>query len=108
MRLWTYSVAVFILWSAAWAENAPDILILTNINVVDTRFGSVQTNHTVVIKEGRIVAVARHGLIEENRHTQIMNRRHVGRADHLPHVCRQWRHWHPRHGWRSQPAEAAP
>lgn len=73
MRLWTYSVAVVILWSAAWAENAPDILILTNINVVDTRFGSVQTNHTVVIKEGRIVAVARHGLIEESHHTQIIN-----------------------------------
>jgi imidazolonepropionase-like amidohydrolase len=48
-------------------------LILTNINVIDTRHGATLPNLTVFVKEGVIQAVARIGLIDGARNTRIIN-----------------------------------
>jgi len=48
-------------------------LILTNVTVVDTRYGQNLPNVTVVIKDGMIQAVAKVGLIDSSPHTQIVN-----------------------------------
>jgi hypothetical protein len=73
MRLWGVFSAVLFCLAQLCAQEQPDVLILTNVNIVDTRYGAVQENHTVVIQDGRIVAIARHGLITENRKVQVIN-----------------------------------
>lgn len=57
----------------AWPESTPDILVLTHANVVDTRTGSVGRNLTVVIKDGRIQALAKIGFIEVSRKVRVVN-----------------------------------
>jgi imidazolonepropionase-like amidohydrolase len=48
-------------------------LILTNVTVIDTRYGKNLPNVTVVVKDGIIQAVAKIGLIDSSPHTQIVN-----------------------------------
>jgi Amidohydrolase family len=50
-----------------------ETLILTNVNVIDTRQGLTLPNMTVVVKHGMIAAVAKIGLIDSGQHTQIIN-----------------------------------
>jgi hypothetical protein len=61
------------LWAAPRPASSPEALILTNINVVDTSRGEVNRNMTVVIKGGRITAVARVGLIAQGHHIRVIN-----------------------------------
>lgn len=68
-----FALGVGLLPSVYAQDRPPDLLILTNVNVVDTRFGAIAANQTVVIKNGRISSIARHGLIPANRSTQIVN-----------------------------------
>ena len=49
-----------------------DMLILTNVNVIDTRNGLTQPNLTLVIKNGLIQAVAKVGIID-SRKTRVIN-----------------------------------
>jgi hypothetical protein len=69
------SVFLFLSLSAAlWGQSRPDqILIFTNVNVVDMRDGSVNRNMTVVIQNGRILSVAHIGLIGSGKNLQVVN-----------------------------------
>ena len=56
-----------------YAQPAPNVLVLTNANVVDTRTGSVAPHLTVVIKDGKIRALAKVGFIDGSRSTRVVN-----------------------------------
>jgi imidazolonepropionase-like amidohydrolase len=61
-----------------WAGSKPkttttDILIFTNINVVNMRDGFITRDVTVVIRKGQISAVAKVGLVDQGRGVQIVN-----------------------------------
>ncbi len=54
-------------------SRAPETLILTHVNVIDTRHGLTLPDMTVVIKNSTIQAVAKVGLIGANHNTQVVN-----------------------------------
>jgi hypothetical protein len=54
-------------------KNSPEALIFTNVNVVSTRHGGIEPNVTVVIKHGRISAIAKLGFVAQGRDIQIIN-----------------------------------
>lgn len=71
-------VAVWCLGSVLWAQSKPaeipiNELVLTNVNVVDTRAGGVRPNMTVVVEDGRIRAIAKWGLIGTARNLHVVN-----------------------------------
>lgn len=69
-------VGVLLCSSLLWArsgQSAPEMLAITNVNVVDTRYGGVSPNLTVVVKNGKIVAIAKVALLETGPHVQIIN-----------------------------------
>src|SRR5690348_8009536 len=68
------AAVLFVGLSAAYdpSQFSPDILVLTNVNVVDTRHGRVE-KYTVVVKEGRIAALAKVGLIQKSSKLRIVN-----------------------------------
>ena len=72
MRL---SAFLFLSLSAAlWGQSRPgQILIFTNVNVVDVRDGSIYRNMTVVIQDGRIASIAHIGLIGSGKNLQVVN-----------------------------------
>src|SRR4051812_23465599 len=55
------------------SQPQPETLVLTNVNVVDTRSGEIGHNLTVVIKNQRIHAIAKFGFVQENRKTHVIN-----------------------------------
>lgn len=54
-------------------KSAPDILVITNVNIVDTRTGSVQPRLTVLIKNGRMASIAKLGIVGSSPRYQIIN-----------------------------------
>ena len=58
-----------------WGESKQPVktFVFTNVNVVDTRSGSIWPHLTVVIKNGRISGIAPIGLIDESRNTIVIN-----------------------------------
>jgi hypothetical protein len=54
-------------------KKPPESLIFTNVNVVSTRHGGLEPNVTVVIKHGRITAIAKLGFVAQGRDIQIIN-----------------------------------
>jgi imidazolonepropionase-like amidohydrolase len=63
---------IALLWPA-WPESTSSTLVLTNVNVVDTRTGRLEPKVTVVVRDGRIKAVAKVGLIEASRRLKVIN-----------------------------------
>src|SRR5215831_3579831 len=63
----------FLLGLPAASQIQADTLILTNVNVVDTRSGDIGHNLTVVIKNQRIQAIAKFGFVQENHKTHVIN-----------------------------------
>jgi hypothetical protein len=61
--------------SAQWKPwgHSPQELVITNVNVIDTVEGALLPNRTVVIRAGRITAIAKVGLIDSNPRIQIVN-----------------------------------
>src|SRR4051795_6271206 len=60
----------------AWAGSPPKIpetLIITNVNVVDTRFGQLLPNLTVIIKDGVIEGLTKVAVINTGAHTHVVN-----------------------------------
>ncbi len=75
-------LACFCLSSILWSQSRLDLsprslaaetLVLTNINIVDTRDGSVKPHMSVVIKRDRIEAVAKFAMIASSRTTRVVN-----------------------------------
>ena len=62
------------LWAGSKPKTATtDILIFTNVNVVNVRDGTIAQDMTVVIRKGQISAVAKVGLVDQGRGVQIVN-----------------------------------
>ena len=55
------------------AQKHPEVLIITNVDIVDTRQGLTSPNLTVVIKNGRIDSIAKHAMIASSQKTQVVN-----------------------------------
>jgi imidazolonepropionase-like amidohydrolase len=70
-------LALSCLSTLLWAQPKPDLaaqeLVLTGVHIVGTRDGSIQRNMTVVVKDGRIEAIARVGLIGKGRGLRVIN-----------------------------------
>ncbi|HYX70751.1 MAG TPA: amidohydrolase family protein [Terriglobales bacterium] len=72
---------LLILLLGAWAyASAPargkpgeKIVVITNVNIVEVETGAVRTRLAVVIKKGRITAIAKRAIIEENPQIVIVN-----------------------------------
>jgi imidazolonepropionase-like amidohydrolase len=50
-----------------------DVLVITNVDVIDTRQGLTAPNLTVVIKHGRIESIAKHAMIASSHKTKVVN-----------------------------------
>ncbi|MCU1295819.1 MAG: hypothetical protein JWO91_97 [Acidobacteriaceae bacterium] len=61
------------LWSRSHPKPSPETLVLNNVNVIDTRDGTVQPHRTVVIQQDTIVAVAKFAIVESSPHTRVIN-----------------------------------
>ena len=48
-------------------------LVLANVGVVDVRSGSHQPDMTVIIREGRVTAIAKQALVQTGREIQVVN-----------------------------------
>ncbi len=61
--------------SFLWAGSAqkPTELVITNVNVVDTRYGGIQPNMTVIIRNGVISSVTKVAILNTGPHVQILN-----------------------------------
>ena len=61
------------IWARSKEELSAQALVFTNVNVVDTRDGRILPDMTVVVKSGRIQAVARFGLIAGSHNVRMIN-----------------------------------
>ena len=61
-----------LLWAGS-ARRPPDSLILTNVDVVDTRYGQILPNMTVVIQDGIVKSVTKIGIVDGGPHVRVMN-----------------------------------
>lgn len=61
--------------SFLWAGSAqkPTELIITNVNVVDTRYGGIQPNMTVIIRNGVVSAITKVAILNTGPHVQLLN-----------------------------------
>jgi len=109
------------IWARSKKELSAQAVVFTNVNVVDTRDGRILPDMTVVVKSGRIQAVARFGLIAGSHNVRMINA--AGKymipglwdmdvhtpspsapwdeADHQSTVCSQWCDRRARHGRES-------
>jgi len=72
LALWTSLLVA----GSAWAGSPPKIpetLIITNVNVVDTRFGQLLPNITVIVKDGVIEGLTKVAVINTGAHTRVVN-----------------------------------
>src|SRR5690349_3846640 len=69
------AVAFLFCFSCLLASSAqtPSELVITNVNVVDTRYGGIEPNVTVIVKDGVIEAVAKFALINPGPQVRVIN-----------------------------------
>jgi imidazolonepropionase-like amidohydrolase len=69
------SLLLALITSHLWGQSGPepDILVITNVDIIDTRQGVTTPGLTVVIKHGRIDSVAKHAMIAPSHKTQVVN-----------------------------------
>ena len=70
------AIGVLLCSSFLWAGSRPkpsESLVITNVNVVDTRYGGIQPNATVVVKDGIITAIARFAVVDTGSHVRVVN-----------------------------------
>ena len=61
------------LLSARSGHKPPELLAITNVSVVDTRYGEVEPNLTVVVKDGVIIAIAKVAILDSGPHVRVVN-----------------------------------
>jgi hypothetical protein len=69
-------VGVLLCGTLLWARSGhkpPELLAITNVSVVDTRYGEVEPNLTVVVKDGVIIAIAKVAIIDSGPHVRVIN-----------------------------------
>jgi len=70
------AVGVLLCTSCLWAGSGPkrsESLVITNVNVVDTRYGGIHPNVTVVAIDGVITAVSKFALVQTGKHDRVIN-----------------------------------
>ncbi len=69
-------VGVLLCTAILWARSGhkpPELLAITNVSVVDTRYGEVEPNLTVVVKDGVIIAIAKVAILDSGPHVRVIN-----------------------------------
>src|SRR5215472_7179469 len=61
-----------LLWAGS-ARKPIESLIITNVDVVDTRYGVIVPNMTVVIQNGVVKSVTKIGIVDVGPHVRVMN-----------------------------------
>ena len=61
-----------LLWARS-GHKPPELLAITNVSVVDTRYGEVEPNLTVVVKDGVIFAIAKVAILDSGPHVRVIN-----------------------------------
>ena len=62
--------------SFLWAGSGPkpsESLVITNVNVVDTRYGEIEPNLTVIVKDGLIEGITKVAVINTGAHVRVVN-----------------------------------
>ncbi len=70
------TVGVLLCGSFLWAGSGPkpsETLVITNVNIVDTRYGGIEPNLTVIVKEGVITAITKIAIIQTGVHVRVVN-----------------------------------
>jgi adenine deaminase len=70
------AVGVLLCTSFLWAGSAhkpPESLVISNVNVVDTRYGGIHPNVTVVAIDGVIVSISKFALVQTGKHDRVIN-----------------------------------
>src|SRR6266496_1049953 len=70
------AVGVLLCSSFLWAGSAPEpseTLVITNVNVVDTRHGGIEPNVNVIVKDGVITAISKFALVNAGPHDRVIN-----------------------------------
>lgn len=61
-----------LLWAGS-ARKPIESLIITNVDVVDTRYGGIVPNMTVVIQDGIVKSITKIGIVDVGPHVRVMN-----------------------------------
>src|SRR5215472_4477839 len=61
-----------LLWAGS-ARKPIESLIITNVDVVDTRYGAIVPNMTVVIQNGIVKSITKIGIVDAGPHVHVMN-----------------------------------
>jgi hypothetical protein len=70
------AIGVLLCGSFLWAGSGPkpsELLVLTNVNVVDTRYGVILPKVTVVAIDGVISSISKFALVRTAKHDQVIN-----------------------------------
>jgi len=62
-----------LLWAGSPKDKPPETLAITNVNIVDTREPAIHPNATVIIKDGKIVALVKIAVLDPGPHVRIVN-----------------------------------
>jgi imidazolonepropionase-like amidohydrolase len=73
MKCAAVGLLICISFLEASSAQTPSELVITNVNVVDTRYGGIEPNVTVIVKDGVIDAVAKFALINSGPQVRIIN-----------------------------------
>jgi imidazolonepropionase-like amidohydrolase len=76
MRFHTYLAIGLALFSTrlhGQAGGDPEVLIITNVDIVDTRQSLTNPDLTVIVRHGRIDSVAKHAMFTPSHKTQVVN-----------------------------------
>ena len=61
-----------LLWAGS-ARKPTESLIITNVDVVDTRYGRIVPNMTVIIQDGVVKSITKIGIVDAGHHVRVMN-----------------------------------
>jgi len=61
-----------LLWAGS-ARKPTESLIITNVDVVDTRYGGIVPNMTVVIQDGMVKSITKIAIVDVGPHVRVMN-----------------------------------
>jgi len=73
MKCAAVGLLICISFLEASSAQTPSELVITNVNVVDTRYGGIEPNVTVIVKDGAIDAVAKFALINSGPQVRVIN-----------------------------------
>ena len=73
MKCAAVGLLICISFLEASSAQTPSELVITNVNVVDTRYGGVEPNVTVIVKDSIITAISKFALVNAGPHDRVIN-----------------------------------